>query len=727
VREAKITGVKNAPLKELHQFLTRYTNVLSEHPQELLAQLLSARRQFVSAASLELIKSMMKRKKGKWLRPLPNQTSSQTLLRTIEYESQISPSAFPAKPMPGDSRIWSLESYSKGQKVIAAHHDHRIRIWDIRTGKVEAELLGHNAEVNCLALSINEEKFISAASDGSLIVWSAISFEKLKEMKAKKGINCLATHPSLPLVAAGESTGVIRIWNFKTGRPVKPLLINRDLAWQIKFSPCGKFLYSVSQNGELISFHSETGKMLKKIKSDLFRSIDVSKDGKLLIVGDGGGKIIIVNTEKFEIIAEWRAHAQVIRGVAFCPIPGKVISVSADGLVKIWNLKNRKLDQKFADHATPVNALNVSKNSRYVCTGDENGRIFIWDMHMAEAGNKRLFHTARVMKIISNRRHLISASSDGNIVIWDKKKGELLYSKKLNINTYDFDFLGNILGHSKTHYIIALSHNALFTLNMKSNRIKRRSTGNIECFSTDIYLANAGTSVISITGDSRLTWRSFPDLNIYKERKLKDSRIINFIMTPDRLKAAIKYDGNVNHKYSVIDVSEVNGREIEIERKLRQSRQIEFLNNRIGLSHLRDGSVCIWSLESGKITKHFRAGSRIVSFLISKDSHRIITALDDGNLYAWDYISGKHTHLGIVEDLKINSMLEIQNTSLLLLLANNRYSLNLYDYKNQDLVGSFSTNSQITECEYFVESGLIVLGESSGKLHFLNVKEEAAS
>lgn len=108
-------------------------------------------------------------------------------------------------------------------------------------------------------------------------------------------------------------------------------------------------------------------------------------------------------------------HLSVINSVQFLP-NDDLISCSADQTIKVWNLKNDKLDAFFFDDAI---TLAVLANGR-LASGSLDGEVKIWDLNekvllKALGKHPKMVHS---LKPIQGGR-LVSLSVDGTIRIWN--------------------------------------------------------------------------------------------------------------------------------------------------------------------------------------------------------------------------------------------------------------------------------------------------------------------
>jgi hypothetical protein len=105
-----------------------------------------------------------------------------------------------------------------GQKIVSASSDESVRVWSAVTGECEQTLAGHSHWVNSAAFSHDGQKIVSASDDKSVRVWSAVTGECEQTLVGHRD-RVKSAHFSpdgLKIVSASDKDGV-RVWSVVTG------------------------------------------------------------------------------------------------------------------------------------------------------------------------------------------------------------------------------------------------------------------------------------------------------------------------------------------------------------------------------------------------------------------------------------------------------------------------------------------------------------------------------
>merc|ERR1712130_491494 len=113
-------------------------------------------------------------------------------------------------------------------------------------------------------------------------------------------------------------------------------------------------------------------------------SVAFSVDNRQIVSGSRDKTIKLWNTlgECKFTIGEGEGHTEWVSCVRFSPVTTKPIIVSAgwDRLVKVWNLKNCKLNGDLRGHRYYINTVTVSPDGSLCASGGKDGTAMLWDL-----------------------------------------------------------------------------------------------------------------------------------------------------------------------------------------------------------------------------------------------------------------------------------------------------------------------------------------------------------
>jgi WD40 repeat protein len=172
-------------------------------------------------------------------------------------------------------------------------------------------------------------------------------------------------------------------------------------------------------------------------------------------------------------ISEWdrtiilEGHTESVNCAVFFPDNARVVSISADGTVRIWDFaSSRQLARLNVCATNYPNEVVVHPDGLEIAISCIDGRILLWDLvddgeaYELSPGERRnsarsnAFHI-RSMEYSPSGKQLLCVTSKDNIVIWDIKTASVL--RRLDIRTLDdsFDEVGSLVGLRQGSFICA--------------------------------------------------------------------------------------------------------------------------------------------------------------------------------------------------------------------------------------------------------------------------------
>jgi hypothetical protein len=153
-------------------------------------------------------------------------------------------------------------------------------------------------------------------------------------------------------------------------------------------------------------------------------SLDISKDGKNLVLGYDDGKVKLWDIAGEKIVWTLAAHKAPVWTLAISPQGDFIVTGSDDGRAVLWDVKTQKEVHTLANTA-PVRAVAFDPDGKKLVTGGRNGAVKVWDV---QTGKKLLDipgHDGLVVAVAfaPDGKTIASASSDKTIKIWDAVTG----------------------------------------------------------------------------------------------------------------------------------------------------------------------------------------------------------------------------------------------------------------------------------------------------------------
>jgi WD40 repeat protein len=342
----------------------------------------------------------------------------------------------------------------------------------------------HEGSVYSLAFS-PDDKILAGAQmmSGRIVLWDSRTGKKRREVRTEHQISSLAFSPDGKELAARSIHAEVGFWDTASGdllrefslceRPMPPV---SDYRMSLVFAPDGKTLF-VQRRGKfeesLAALDAATGKERHDFGAtgcNTLRGLAVSPDGKTLALGASkpslrlydaaSGRIVWAMNEhgrKDTDAVAFRADGKVLAsgsvdkivlsdpddgktlgvltgsmgyiiGLAFTPDGRTLLSGSADGKVRVWDVADRKERYRLDAH-DGGQALALSHDGKTAAFATSRNVIRLWDV---ATGQERFpdnsGHDAGIQTLAfsPDGKQIVSADSGLEVRRWDVETGRTL-------------------------------------------------------------------------------------------------------------------------------------------------------------------------------------------------------------------------------------------------------------------------------------------------------------
>lgn len=163
------------------------------------------------------------------------QTSTGKRLRTIVQERAIT----------------AVMTVADGQTLVSGSSDNCIRLWNFCTGEWLYTLVGHQRDINSLAISADDRWLVSGSSDHTIKIWDLPARQLVRTLIGHLDwVKTVTVSPTAPILASGSSDHTIKIWDLLTGKLLQTLVGHNKDVNALAFTADGQTL--VSAGGDRI-------------------------------------------------------------------------------------------------------------------------------------------------------------------------------------------------------------------------------------------------------------------------------------------------------------------------------------------------------------------------------------------------------------------------------------------------------------------------------------------
>jgi WD40 repeat protein len=198
-----------------------------------------------------------------------------------------------------DKKTCLTAVYSPAGLLVAAGGEGQIvHVWKTDTGEARCHLQQHTGTINAITWLPDGRHLISSAYDGLALLWDVSAGQVVREFKHQRGVHTHALSRDGKLLATGQSNGQINLWEVESGQL---LYTNNDLKQAVWF----------------VVFNS---------------------DGRRLAAAGADKRVLVFDVPAKRRIAELTGHSDGVPGLAWLPDSKKLISVSLDRTIRVWEI-----------------------------------------------------------------------------------------------------------------------------------------------------------------------------------------------------------------------------------------------------------------------------------------------------------------------------------------------------------------------------------------------------
>ncbi|MCX4246958.1 FHA domain-containing protein [Paraliomyxa miuraensis] len=393
---------------------------------------------------------------GRWL--VTGDESGQVKVWDLDMPS---PSAS-TLPRGHEGKVTGVAINATGNRVVSSGEDMTARNWRVvdSRGKNPVVVLHEEVVVTAVGLAPDDQWAVSGGADGVVRLWpptSTVPTRKWELLSGHKGVvstidvsadSSMAVsvaqdkdlwiwdlHAKVPSASSVRLSGhTARIHQLALYSPPPGLAPTRRV-------PATAF--TASEDGTARSWDLDQRKVgaFSRVFSGHrggIRSVGVSGDGQWAITGGADRVARVWDWQSMPVSSEaeeglprlgsaskvGRGHTQPVVAVAVDPFGRRMITGSADGTTRIWDMRHptRLRSLPLSDvHTDRVRAVATSTDGQMAVSGDNAGRLVLWDIQAESPSSRTLMgHSGEIgmVEFTPDSKRLISVSTDRTARVW---------------------------------------------------------------------------------------------------------------------------------------------------------------------------------------------------------------------------------------------------------------------------------------------------------------------
>ncbi len=373
-------------------------------------------------------------------------------------------------------------AFAPDGQTLATGRQQTIDLWDVNSGHPRATLHDmrvHTSWVNSVAFSPDGRTLASVGSNHVIALWEIDSGQRKAKFKERGAdFTSVAFSPDGETLASAGRDNKVRLWDVRFGLEEGAFLDHGhgDRVSSVAFAPDGTTVASSSWDRTLRLWDLGTGHAEATIKAPWgpVSSVAFAPDGQTLASGWGhrvalwdiaglrkatGGTSNVVSWTP-SMTRFLKGHRNGVLCVAYARDGATLASGDEDGKVRLWDVSSEQARASLGEHGERVLSVAFSPTDQMLASasGDKTARV--WD-----AGNGQLKatlrHTGWVTSVAfsQDERTLASGGWDQKIRLWELSSGQQEGTMEVDggwINAVAFSPRGNVLASGGSDQTIRL-------------------------------------------------------------------------------------------------------------------------------------------------------------------------------------------------------------------------------------------------------------------------------
>lgn len=325
--------------------------------------------------------------------------------------------------------------------IVVGLANHRIHVFNVRTGRLVRTLVGHTLGVWTLGLvskggvmrepAGSRDQFARDAqvTPGALLGDYAPGSSSFNESgSARRPGHSDACNASAgwgqsgAVVVSGGCDREVRVWDLTTGNCLHVLRGHTSTIRCLKVLDSRPIAVSGSRDTMVRVWDIARGRAVHVLQghTDSVRCLEVS--GNLVVSGSYDATCRLWDVDTGECLRVFRGHYHEVYSVAF---DGELVATgSLDSHVRIWSASTGECIALVQGHTSLVGQIQLFGNT--LVTGGSDGRVIVYDTATLETVHRLSAHDNSVTCLQFDDRYVVSGGSDGFVKMFDMKTGQLV-------------------------------------------------------------------------------------------------------------------------------------------------------------------------------------------------------------------------------------------------------------------------------------------------------------
>lgn len=326
------------------------------------------------------------------------------------------------------SWITSVAFHPSDDVVATGHDDGVVRLWQISTEELVAELAEGEQPISAIAFDATGGRLASASEDRVINLWDVASQKPFRKLEGHTDrIPGVAWQPGGRFLVSVGWDNTARVWDVDTGEPRILLNTHDDQVEVMTFSPNGLVL-ATADSASTVHLWGDllTAQVVHRLPgyAEEVRALAFSRDGKRIAIGGNDRAIHLYDVPSGRLLAGRPSDSR--HSIAFLDRPRPtLLSNAGDDGVQAWDVETS------ASVPSPMPAgdyryVATSPDGRWVAATGADASLHLWDE--STQSHRKLEGSRTPGNFITfsadSKSFAVAATEEGTVWVWDVNNTE---------------------------------------------------------------------------------------------------------------------------------------------------------------------------------------------------------------------------------------------------------------------------------------------------------------